>query len=144
MLTAEEVVQYHETGQVTSALRLDLNIISAIEEKMEALFRRESFPYAVGLFLIPHPNELLPGQERPDIFAPAYQDWVEELVADVCSRYTDDPMMMGYLLWFRHLHPPAELDRLNTVARQRSARAGEYPQNGGSPVPHGPRCDRSA
>ena len=62
-------------------------------EKVVALFRRESFPYAAGLFLIPHPNELPEGQERPDIFAPAYQEWVEELVADVCSRYADDPLM---------------------------------------------------
>ncbi len=69
-------------------------------EKVVVLFRRESFPYAAGLFLIPHPNELPEGQERPDIFAPAYQEWVEELVADVCSRYADDPLMMGYYYGF--------------------------------------------
>ena len=40
MLTPEEVAQYHETGQVTSAFRLDLDVISAIEEKMEALFAK--------------------------------------------------------------------------------------------------------
>ena len=38
MLTPAEVAQYHETGQVTPAFRLDLCVISTIEEKMEALF----------------------------------------------------------------------------------------------------------
>ena len=38
MLTPAEVAQYHETGQVTPAFRLDLCLISAIEEKMETLF----------------------------------------------------------------------------------------------------------
>ena len=38
MLTPAEVAQYHETGQVTPAFRLDLCVISAIEEKMETLF----------------------------------------------------------------------------------------------------------
>ena len=69
-------------------------------EKVEALFRRESFPYAAGLYLIRHPNELPEGQERPDIFSAAYQAWVEELVANVCSRYANDPLMMGYYYGF--------------------------------------------
>ena len=42
MLTPEEVAQYHETGQVTPALRLDLDVISAIEEKVEALFAKRT------------------------------------------------------------------------------------------------------
>ena len=85
-------------------------------EKVEALFRRESFPYTVGLFLIPHPNELPKGQERPDIFTPAYQDWVEELVADVCSRYTDDPMMMGYYYGFgTFIRPQSWIDSIPSL-----------------------------
>ena len=85
-------------------------------EKVESLFRRESFPYAAGLFLIPHPNELPKGQERPDIFAPAYQDWVEELVADVCSRYTDDPMMMGYYYGFgTFIRPQSWIDSIPSL-----------------------------
>ncbi len=64
--------------------------------RAEAIFRRESFPYAVGLFLIPHPNELPEGQERPDVFAAEYQQWAGDLIADVCSRHADDPLVMGY------------------------------------------------
>lgn len=69
-------------------------------ERAEALFRRESFPYAVGLFLIPHPNELPEGEERPDIFALAYRKWAEGMIADVCSRHADDPLVLGYYYGF--------------------------------------------
>ncbi len=38
MLTPEEVARYRATGQVTPAFRLGPGVVSAIEEKMEALF----------------------------------------------------------------------------------------------------------
>ena len=38
MITPVEVAHYHETGQVTPAFRLGEDVISAIEEKAEALF----------------------------------------------------------------------------------------------------------
>jgi len=66
----------------------------------ESIFHRESFPYAVGIFLIPHPNELPEGQERPDVFAPAYRHWAEQMIADVCSRHASDPLVMGYYYGF--------------------------------------------
>ncbi len=44
MLTPKEVAQYHETGQVTPECRLDLAVISTIEDKMEELFtERQDF-----------------------------------------------------------------------------------------------------
>lgn len=85
-------------------------------EKVEALYRRESFPYAVGLFLVPHPNELEKGQERPDIFAPAYREWVEALVADVCARHADDPLMMGYYHGFgSFVRPESWIDTIPSL-----------------------------
>lgn len=68
--------------------------------RAEAIFQRESFPYAVGIFLIPHPNELPEGQERPDIFSPVFQDWAKELIAETCATYADDPLVMGYYYGF--------------------------------------------
>lgn len=65
-----------------------------------AVFRRESFPYAVGLFLIPHPVELPEGQERPDIFAAEYREWAETLIVDTCAKHADDPLVMGYYYGF--------------------------------------------
>ena len=43
--------------------------------RAEAIFHRETFPFAAGLFLVPHPDELSEGQQRPDIFSSAFQDW---------------------------------------------------------------------
>ena len=38
MLTPSEVEQYHETGQVTAAFRLEDDIVIAIQERAETLF----------------------------------------------------------------------------------------------------------
>ncbi len=38
MLTSQEVEQYHETGQVTAAFRLDGDLVTAIQERAETLF----------------------------------------------------------------------------------------------------------
>ena len=38
MLTPGEVEQYHETGQVTAAFRLEDDIVIAIQERAETLF----------------------------------------------------------------------------------------------------------
>lgn len=38
MLSPEEVAQYHETGQVTAAFRLDEDIVSAVVERAGTLF----------------------------------------------------------------------------------------------------------
>tara|TARA_A100001037_G_scaffold8195_1_gene8051 strand:+ start:118 stop:885 length:768 start_codon:yes stop_codon:yes gene_type:complete len=38
MLTADEIDQYNETGQVTAAFRLDDSIVAAIQERAETLF----------------------------------------------------------------------------------------------------------
>jgi len=38
MLTLQEVEQYHETGQVTAAFRLDDDVVTAIQERAETLF----------------------------------------------------------------------------------------------------------
>jgi len=85
-------------GGATSSCRNSNGYVDV--ERAEALFRRESFPYAVGLFLIAHPNELPEGEERPDIFAPAYREWAEGMIADVCSRHADDPLVLGYYYGF--------------------------------------------
>ena len=57
------VSDYSSLVGLACALRMHLQDIAFEKraaagkgEKMEALFRRESFPYAVGLFLIPHPT----------------------------------------------------------------------------------------
>lgn len=83
---------------VTSQCRDPGRIIDV--DQAEALFRRESFPYAVGLFLVPHPNELPEGQERPDIFSAEFREWAEERITHACAKHAEDPMVLGYYYGF--------------------------------------------
>ena len=79
----------------------------------ERTFQEANFPYAAGVFLIPHPHELPEGEERMDVFDPSFARRVEALVGEACARYAGDPLVLGYYfgfgpfiradLWVQHL-----------------------------------------
>lgn len=69
-------------------------------EKAEALFREHNFPYAVGVILLKHPWEFVDGETLPDIFDPGYEELIESRAKEVCPKYKDDPLVMGYYYGF--------------------------------------------
>ena len=69
-------------------------------EKAEALFRDANFPFAVGVILLKHPWEFVEGETLPDIFHPDYEQLIRNRAAQVCPRYKDDPLCMGYYYGF--------------------------------------------
>lgn len=69
-------------------------------DKAEAVFRKNNFPYAVGLILLKHPWEFVEGETLPDIFEPAYEEMIKSRAAAVCPKYKDDPLVMGYFYGF--------------------------------------------
>ena len=69
-------------------------------QKAEELFREHSFPFAVGVILLKHPWEFVDGETLPDIFHPEYERLIESRAAEVCPRYRDDPLCMGYYYGF--------------------------------------------
>ena len=68
--------------------------------KAEKLFREANFPFAVGVILIKHPWEFVDGETLPDIFHPDYEQLIRSRAAQVCPRYKDDPLCMGYYYGF--------------------------------------------
>ena len=66
----------------------------------EKLFRENNFPYAVGVILLKHPWEFVDGETLPDIFHPDYRKLIESRAAEVCPRYKNDPLCMGYYYGF--------------------------------------------
>lgn len=68
--------------------------------KVEALFRKNNFPFAVGEFLIKHPWEFVEGETLPDIFDPAYKEMIEAKAKAACRPVKDDPLVMGYYYGF--------------------------------------------
>lgn len=68
--------------------------------KAEQIFRDNNFPFAVGVILLKHPWEFVEGETLPDIFHPEYERLIESRAADVCPRYKDDPLCMGYYYGF--------------------------------------------
>ncbi|TWT81501.1 hypothetical protein CA13_29540 [Planctomycetes bacterium CA13] len=69
-------------------------------EKVEAVFRKNNFPYSVGVILLKHPWEFVEGETLPDIFEPAYEEMIKSRAAAVCPKYKDDPLVMGYFYGF--------------------------------------------
>lgn len=69
-------------------------------EAAEALFRKNNFPYTVGVILLKHPWEFVDGETLPDIFDPAYAALIESRAKAVCPKYKDDPLVMGYYYGF--------------------------------------------
>jgi hypothetical protein len=69
-------------------------------DKAEALFRKQNFPYAVGVILIKHPWEFVDGETLPDIFHPEYKALIESRAKAVCPKYKDDPLVVGYYYGF--------------------------------------------
>ena len=68
--------------------------------KAEELFRESNFPFAVGVILLKHPWEFVDGETLPDIFHPKYEKLIQSRAAQVCTRYKDDPLCMGYYYGF--------------------------------------------
>ncbi|TWT81579.1 hypothetical protein CA13_30320 [Planctomycetes bacterium CA13] len=68
--------------------------------KAEKLFREANFPFAVGVILLKHPWEFVDGETLPDIFHPDYEQLIRSRAAQVCPRYKDDPLCMGYYYGF--------------------------------------------
>jgi hypothetical protein len=68
--------------------------------KAEKLFREANFPFAVGVILLKHPWEFVDGETLPDIFHPDYAQLIQSRAAEVCPRYKDDPLCMGYYYGF--------------------------------------------
>jgi len=68
--------------------------------KAEKLFRDANFPFAVGVILIKHPWEFVEGETLPDIFHPDYSQMIKTRAAEVCGKYKDDPLCMGYYYGF--------------------------------------------
>lgn len=77
-------------------------------EKAEALFRENNFPYAVGVILLKHPWEFVDGETLPDIFDPSYEALIEERAKEVCPKYKDDPLVMGYYYGFGAFNKAAQ------------------------------------
>ena len=69
-------------------------------EKAEKLFRESNFPFAVGVILLKHPWEFVDGETLPDIFHPDYDQLIRSRAAQVCPKYKDDPLCMGYYYGF--------------------------------------------
>ena len=69
-------------------------------EKAEQLFREFNFPFAVGVILLKHPWEFVDGETLPDIFHPDYEQLIRTRAAEVCPKYRDDPLCMGYYYGF--------------------------------------------
>jgi hypothetical protein len=68
--------------------------------KAEKLFRKANFPFAVGVILLKHPWEFVDDETLPDIFHPDYEQLIQSRAAEVCPRYKDDPLCMGYYYGF--------------------------------------------
>lgn len=85
-------------GSATSPER---NLNGFVEiPKVEALFRENLFPFAVGVILLKHPWEFIEGEDLPDIFAPAYKEMIEGRAKAACPAVKDDPLVMGYYYGF--------------------------------------------
>lgn len=85
-------------GSVTSPER---NLNGFVDVRMaEKLFREANFPYAVGVILLKHPWEFVDGETLPDIFHPEYEQLIESRAAEVCPRYENDRLCMGYYYGF--------------------------------------------
>jgi hypothetical protein len=69
-------------------------------EMAESLFRKNDFPYTVGVILLKHPWEFVDGETLPDIFEPSYKDLIESRAKEVCTKYENDPLVMGYYYGF--------------------------------------------
>lgn len=69
-------------------------------EFAESLFRKDNFPFAVGVILLKHPWEFVDGETLPDIYEPSYKALIESRAAEVCPKYKDDPLVMGYYYGF--------------------------------------------
>jgi hypothetical protein len=68
--------------------------------KAEQIFREDNFPFAAGVILMKHPWEYVEGETLPDIYEPAFIQFVESLAEDVCPKVKDDPLVMGYYYGF--------------------------------------------
>jgi hypothetical protein len=85
-------------GSATSPER---NLNGFVDVRMaEQLFRDANFPFAVGVILLKHPWEFVDGETLPDIFHPDYEKLIESRAAEVCPRYKNDPLCMGYYYGF--------------------------------------------
>jgi hypothetical protein len=85
-------------GSATSPER---NLNGFVEiPKVEALFRQNNFPFAVGVILLKHPWEFVEGEDLPDIFDPAYAEMIEARAKAACPPVKDDPLVMGYYYGF--------------------------------------------
>ena len=85
-------------GSATSPER---NLNGFVEiPKVEALFRENNFPFAVGVILLKHPWEFVEGEDLPDIFDPAYAEMIEARARAACPPVKDDPLVMGYYYGF--------------------------------------------
>jgi hypothetical protein len=69
-------------------------------ELAETLFRQDKFPYTVGVILIKHPWEFVEGETLPDIYDPDFRKLIEARAAEVCPKYKDDPLVLGYYYGF--------------------------------------------
>ena len=68
-------------------------------DKAEALFREANFPFAVGVILLKHPWEFVEGETLPT-FSSRLRTTDSLPAAQVCPRYKDDPLCMGYYYGF--------------------------------------------
>ena len=85
-------------GSATSPER---NLNGFVEiPKVEALFRDNSFPFAVGVILLKHPWEFVEGEDLPDIFDPAYAEMIEARAKAACPQVKDEPLVIGYYYGF--------------------------------------------
>ncbi|WP_146397455.1 hypothetical protein [Planctomycetes bacterium CA13] len=85
-------------GSATSPER---NLNGFVEiPKVEALFREDNFPFAVGVILLKHPWEFVEGEDLPDIFDPAYAEMIEARAKAACAPVKDDQLVMGYYYGF--------------------------------------------
>ena len=81
-------------GGASSACR-NMNGFVNIPE-IEDYFRENKIPFAVGLFPIPHPDQLASGEERPDVFDDSYVNNLINETMQKCSQYSNDPWVLGY------------------------------------------------
>ena len=74
------------------------------EKPVIDLFEKHTFPYIVGIYLLKHPLEFEEGETYADIFGDEYRSRIAEEVEVTCSKYRDNPLVIGYYYGFGGLN----------------------------------------
>jgi hypothetical protein len=66
----------------------------------ERVYREADIPHGLHIPLLKHAVELAPGEIRPDVFSPEFEQFVKDKVAEYVPLYKDNPWLIGYYYGF--------------------------------------------